>query len=271
MERFVDSIGKTISPTSINNDSIRSFKKLYSGIHKNGGMNCNLRGIKCFLNWAVDEGHIKKMPKIKMLDVDKDIVRYITEAQWDNIMDLGIDDFWKNTFNLYRDIGYRQKELVMSELEGEFLLTSAKYCKGKRGKRKRLTSEQIEAFKGLHNLREQYLKNGQSLKTLLGRLYNMFIKSLKMIGIEQGKGISFHSIRHTFAVRRYLQTRDLYQVCKEMSHSSIRVTEDSYADFDLDDIAIDFPSLSNTPENAQKETPMVETPLRLYKTASLYN
>ena len=92
-----------------------------------------------------------------------------------------------------------------------------------------------------------------------------------MIGIEQGKGISFHSIRHTIAVRRYLQTRDLYQVCKEMSHSSIRVTEDSYADFDLDDLAIDFPSLSNTPENAQKETPMVETPLRLYKTASLYN
>ena len=47
---------------------------------------------------------------------------------------------------------------------------------------------------------------------------------------------------HTFTVRRYLQTRDIYQVKQEMGHSSVTTTE-IYAKFNIRRLEMDFPSL----------------------------
>ena len=67
-----------------------------------------------------------------------------------------------------------------------------------------------------------------------------FIGSHTLIG---GKTkFHFHCLRHTFAVRRYLQTRDIYQVKQEMGHSSVTTTE-IYAKFSLRRLEMDFPSL----------------------------
>ncbi len=77
----------------------------------------------------------------------------------------------------------------------------------------------------------------------------MFKKALIDIGADSSKHL--HSIRHTFAVRRYLQTRDIYQVNQEMGHSSFTTTE-IYAKFNLRRLEMDFPSLvksNNSREN----------------------
>ena len=68
----------------------------------------------------------------------------------------------------------------------------------------------------------------------------MFKKALIDIGADSSKHL--HSIRHTFAVRRYLQTRDIYLVKQEMGHSSVTTTE-IYAKFSLRRLEMDFPSL----------------------------
>ena len=68
----------------------------------------------------------------------------------------------------------------------------------------------------------------------------MFKKALIDIGADSSKHL--HSIRHTFAVRRYLQNRDIYQVKQEMGHSSVTTTE-IYAKFSLRRLEMDFPSL----------------------------
>ena len=71
----------------------------------------------------------------------------------------------------------------------------------------------------------------------------MFKKALIDIGADSSKHL--HSIRHTFAVRRYLQTRDIYQVKQEMGHSSVTTTE-IYAKFSLRRLEMDFPSLTES-------------------------
>ena len=79
----------------------------------------------------------------------------------------------------------------------------------------------------------------------------MFKKALIDIGADSSKHL--HSIRHTFAVRRYLQTRDIYQVKQEMGHSSVTTTE-IYAKFSLRRLEMDFPSLvksNNSRENRE--------------------
>ena len=43
---------------------------------------------------------------------------------------------------------------------------------------------------------------------------------------------------------RYLETRDIYQVCKELNHSKLDVTE-IYTQFSFRRLEQDFPSLIN--------------------------
>ena len=79
----------------------------------------------------------------------------------------------------------------------------------------------------------------------------MFKKALIDIGADSSKYL--HSIRHTFAVRRYLQNRDIYQVKQEMGHSSVTTTE-IYAKFSLRRLEMDFTSLvksNNSRENRE--------------------
>ena len=53
-----------------------------------------------------------------------------------------------------------------------------------------------------------------------------------------------HCLRHKFAARRYLQTRDIQLVKQELGHSSVTTTE-KYAKFNLGRLEADFPSLMN--------------------------
>ena len=55
---------------------------------------------------------------------------------------------------------------------------------------------------------------------------------------------------HTFAVRRYLQTRDIYRVKQELGHQSVTTTE-IYAKFSLRRLEVDFPTLVNNDKNGQ--------------------
>ena len=57
-----------------------------------------------------------------------------------------------------------------------------------------------------------------------------------------------HCLRHTFAVRRYLQTRDIYLVKQELGHQSV-VTTEIYAKFSLRRLEADFPSLVSSTKN----------------------
>ncbi len=43
-------------------------------------------------------------------------------------------------------------------------------------------------------------------------------------GVEQ-KGRTLHSLRHTFALREYYRTGDIYQVKERLGHSAVAVTE----------------------------------------------
>ena len=52
----------------------------------------------------------------------------------------------------------------------------------------------------------------------------------------------FHNLRDTYAVRRWAVTGDIHLVSKEIGHKSVTTTE-KYADFDLESLLIDFPSL----------------------------
>ena len=102
----------------------------------------------------------------------------------------------------------------------------------------------------------------------------MFVRACKSVGIYESKVTTFHMLRHTFAVRKYLQTRDIYQVCKELGHTSIKTTE-IYTQFSFARLEQDFPTLSlrlqNSPKNDDLETNKVATNNYQFLTSHLIN
>ena len=122
MKSFMNVIGYTSPPSILNNQCIEHYKEFYKGKNANGGINTNLRGIKCFLLWAYDEGFIKVMPKIKMMPTEKRKPKYIKDSDWDRIMDYDSNsiniEFYKRVFTLYRDTGMRRNEAIMGTLMG---------------------------------------------------------------------------------------------------------------------------------------------------------
>ena len=88
-----------------------------------------------------------------------------------------------------------------------------------------------------------------TLDSWIGNLSKTFLKAMREIDGQDTK-YHLHCLRHTFAVRRYLQTRDIYLVKQELGHSSV-VTTEIYAKFSLRRLENDFPSLVKSIKNAE--------------------
>ena len=99
---FINVMGKTCPIKMINNKSIEDFKKSYLGKHKKGGIDINLRGIKKFLIWCIEEEYIKKMPKVIQFN-EKTPPKYINQVDWNRLMECDMDDYWKDVWKVYRD------------------------------------------------------------------------------------------------------------------------------------------------------------------------
>ena len=83
-----------------------------------------------------------------------------------------------------------------------------------------------------------------TLDSWVGNLSKTSLKAMREVDGMDTK-YHLHCLRHTFAVRRYLQTRDIYLVKQELGHSSV-VTADIYAKFSFRRLEADFSSLVKT-------------------------
>ena len=104
----------------------------------------------------------------------------------------------------------------------------------------------LERLKDMRAFLESY---EGSLESWVGNLSKTFLKAMREIDGEETK-YHLHCLRHTFAVRRYLQTRDIYRVKQELGHASV-VTTEIYAKFSLRRLEMDFPSLVNSVKNGK--------------------
>ena len=270
IQSFLNVIGHTSPLSILDNKCIEEYKSACKLFNSNGGINVNLRGIKCFLLWAMEEGYIKSMPKIKMMPTEKNKPKYINDSDWDRIMSIEINqtklDFYKRVFTLYRDTGMRRSEAILGRLEGNFLIVDAKHSKTGIEKEIPLDSNQIGIVNELHNEKDTFLNNGNSIVTFKNNFTKIFKKICNKLEIDA----SLHSLRHTFAVRRYLQTKDLYRVCKELGHTSILTTE-IYARFSFARLEQDFPTLSKVPKIRVLDTQKVATQHSQSKVSPLWN
>ncbi len=234
---------------NINTQTIENFKK--NELKKNRsvcGINKDLRGVGCYLNYALDKEYIKELPKILKFKEPIKPPKYINEGDWLKIMSLdSLSDYWKDVFTLYRTSGMRRSEPINGYIDGSFLIVPAELSKTKRELEVYLHDWQIEIVKKIHDARDKHLAKGSKMVTFKAKFSKTFQDALVEVGIYERFVTKFHCLRDTFAVMRYLETRDLYLVCKELNHTTIKTTE-KYAQFSFRRLEQDFNVMVETSE-----------------------
>ena len=90
-------------------------------------------------------------------------------------------------------------------------------------------------------MKAEWKERGFQFRNLTGKISKQFKHAIRECGINDSQHL--HNTRHTFAVRTWLKTNNIYMVKEQLGHSSIAVTE-GYAEHKRSRIAGDFPSLT---------------------------
>ena len=141
----------------------------------------------------------------------------------------------KQQFNFFKDevIAFA---LFLGELHGDWLLIGGDKTKQRMDKELSLSHTNLERITEMRAFLESYKG---TLDSWIGNLSKTFLKAMREVDGQDTK-YHLHCLRHTFAVRRYLQTRDIYLVKQELGHSSV-VTTEIYAKCSLRRLEADFP------------------------------
>lgn len=247
---FMKVIGKSIPIESITTKHLEVFKDYCSCSlkHASQGININLRLLKTFFRWCHRNGHITNMPYVQMIKIPQSLPSYISDEEWNKILkSKELSSLDKKIFTFARDTGCRLSEPFHGKINGHWLIIPAEYTKSKIERELFLSDELIAIWYEMKNALENWLKKEYKFENFTSRISKRFLKVCRSVKINH----HFHDLRHTFAVRKYLQTRDIYQVKKELGHSSVTTTE-KYTKFSLRRLAYDFPSLVKKEQNNTK-------------------
>lgn len=210
-------------------------------------INIHLRTLKTMFRYYDKIDKLNKVPHIVQLSVPKTEPIYITDNEFQAIIELDwLDDFYKRVFLFYRETGMRLNEPLMSLLNGNWI-DIPNTSKSKVGR----NIELDKSMQSIFNELKEWLNTGygSTLKTPGDHISKMFKKSLRCIGADERK--HFHSLRHTFAVRRLILGTSIYDLKLLMGHSSV-ITTEVYSNMNLKRVAQDFPTLVSLFINEEK-------------------
>lgn len=234
------------------------------GRYNNSTINIRLRGIRTFLNWLVEYGYLTKVPfKVKQLKIDK-LPRFLKPNEIAAIYRYVSDPVIASAFKVYQFCGLRLSELFSSTLDGKYLKVLGK---GEKYRFVPITAEIINDYLvtqatkySIHTITKAFTRawrltllethptfvdvdnirelSDRRLKEIVFEILEWeYAKTLGKTELNEAEKreshsrvMTLHSLRHTFAVRTWMQNGDIYAVKKLLGHSSISTTE-NYAKF----------------------------------------
>ena len=241
-------IGRAYPLESIRTNQIEDFTDWLDGrgLSKTT-INMHLRTVKAMFRYYLRVDKLNKIPHIQQLSIPQTEPIYITDNEFQSIIKLEyLNGFYKRIFLFYRETGMRLNEPMISVLDGVWV-DIPNTSKSKVGRNIELDIPMQSIFTEL----KEWLGNGYGsrLKAPDDHISKKFKKALRCIGADEGK--HFHSLRHTFAVRRLIQGTSIYDLKLLMGHSSVTTTE-VYSNMNLKRVAQDFPTIVSRYVNEAK-------------------
>lgn len=175
-------------------------------------VNIRLRAIRTFLNWLVATGKLESLPgKLATIKIDGQLPKFFTPGEIDKILDHVVNPRMKATIRLLAETGLRRSELFKCTLEDGYL-----HLRQTKGHRDRLVAIPLDLVSDFH------LAMGDPYHP--ASVSRSFQEAIAAAGIEP-KGRSLHCLRHTFALREYFRTGDVYLVRGLLGHRHVATTE----------------------------------------------
>lgn len=227
--------------------------------YNNTTVNIRQRGIKAFLNWLIEYEYIAKIPfKIKMFK-SKKIPKFLTSEEIKSVYQHVTDPVILSAFRVYENCGLRLSELFSSELDGKYLKVL-----GKGGKTRfvPILDEYIDDFQiaqatnyNIHKITKSFTRAWR-LTLLESNPTFVNVENISKLGDKKLKEIAFdileykyakslgkpelnekekreahsqvktlHSFRHSYALKTWMETNDIFLVRKLLGHSGVTTTE----------------------------------------------
>jgi len=248
LNNLVKVLGKKFHIDKLTTENIETFKKYFKDKKTNNGRNIDLAKIRAFVNWLIRHKKLFKdnPPIIEMVKAENKPISYLSEPDFDKIMESESQNkFYKQVFTFYRATGCRLSEPFLGDVERHgdnlWLVIYPDVSKTGIPREILLTEKQADFIKEMKERRDP--------NTKLRHYTKNFSRHFKIVCREIGKeDLHFHNLRDTFAVMKYLETKDIYRVMKELGHTSLKMTV-KYANLRLSKVASDFPSLSMNSTN----------------------
>ena len=177
-------------------------------------VNILLRGIRRFYNWTVEEEYNDKLPfRIKLLKIDKSHPKFMTDDEVKQLMKAAEDKpLMRDIFLIHLNTGMRVSELKNSELlpDGKHLRITN--TKGRQDRIIPIDPDMVDTYLSV--------KENIPHKCTVSHQFKVFAQKAGL-----SDDITFHSLRHTFAVRHWIEHRDINLTKQVLGHSSVVVTE----------------------------------------------
>ena len=142
-------------------------------------------------------------------------------------------------------------------MEGSWLVipADAPYNKSKRELEVCLDSTLHKIWLEMMDVKRDWLGSGKQFDNLTGKITKEFKRAVRECGINEKHHL--HNTRHTFAIRNWLKSNNIYEVKEQLGHSSVTVTE-GYAKHKRSKISADFPTLTKQIAEVPKSLELVE-------------
>jgi site-specific recombinase XerD len=205
-------------------------------------MNDYIRGVNVFLAWLYENEYIPKVLKIKRVKEEQTIIETFTDKQLEAFISYKPKDPTElrlHTMVLFLiDTGCRIEETITVVRENVDLDSLAVKVRGK-GSKERIVPISLELHKSLFRFLKTHefdlvfcTRDGKPL------MYRNLLRDFKNLGRQlgiSGVRVSFHTLRHTFAVNYVRQGGNIFYLQRAMGHTDLSMTR-RYVNLQTEDL-----------------------------------
>ena len=258
LNNLINYLGSGFNYTTIDGDDIDDFKRAIASDRTPAGVNVDIRNVRAFCNWLFHTERISRQLPIKQVKEPRRKPQYLTEDDIKAIFSLEtLTDQMKRFYGFYLATGLRRSAPFFGHMEGNWLVipADAPYNKSKRELEVCLDSTLHEIWLEMMDVKRAWGVQGKQFRNLTGKITKEFKRAVRECGID-GKH-HLHNTRHTFAIRNWLKSNNIYEVKEQLGHSTVSVTE-GYAKHKRSKISADFPTLTKQIAEVPKSLELVE-------------
>lgn len=228
LDHLYKHFGESYPLSYFNNKAIEEFTLYYLQDHTKRGTNLVLRHLKAFLRWCYDMEYINRVPKINMLKVEEKGIRWLTSEEYDKIYDKA-DPLIQDIMTICVSTGARINEILNCSwdkinLKEKIIILNPKLVKGRRLEALYLNDRCIEML--IRRRDEQKPGTKSPFPYHYNHIELKYRKAYQAAEIKS----SLHDLRRSAGAWLLQNGIPIYQVSKFLRHSSISVTEKSYAE-----------------------------------------